>query len=147
MIPIRYYPEYRLCENGTVIGPRGKELKTDVNSSGYLRVTLCKGGKTKRVFVHRLVAEHFCDNPEALPCVNHKDGSRKNNHKDNLEWCTSSYNVKDGFTRGRRAPNRISEELENRILAFYQIGLNKRDISRYLELDVGTVLRVIRYND
>ena len=141
MIPINNYPEYRIYEDGTVIGARGKELKTDLNSTGYKRVTLCKDGVVKRFFVHRLVAEHFCDNPEALPSVNHKDGNRLNCHKDNLEWCTNSYNVKDGYSRGRVSVNKTPKEIAEKVYAFYRFGLNKRDISRYFQLDAGTVLR------
>lgn len=98
---INGYPNYEVYEDGTVIGARGHPLKPDVNSTGYLRVTLSLNGQIKRVFIHRLVAEHFCDKPEGCSAVNHKDGDRKNNHKDNLEWCTNSYNVKDGWDRGR----------------------------------------------
>ena len=58
----------------------------------YIQVILCKNGKTKAFLVHRLVAEAFIPNPNNLPCVNHKDENPKNNHVDNLEWCTYSYN-------------------------------------------------------
>jgi hypothetical protein len=44
--------------------------------------------------IHRLVAQAFIPNPDNLPCVNHKDENPKNNHVDNLEWCTNQYNVK-----------------------------------------------------
>src|SRR5690606_17912479 len=95
------YPEYKIFEDGTVIGARGKELKQDVNSTGYKRVTLCKLGRTKRVFVHKLVAMHFVDGYRDGLVVNHKDGDNTNNHADNLEWVTPSQNVLDGWLRGR----------------------------------------------
>lgn len=98
---INNYPEYEILEDGTVIGARGSPLKPDTNSTGYLRVTLSKGGVAKRIFVHRLVAEHFCIKQDGHEAVNHIDGNRQNNHKDNLEWCTNSYNIKDGWNRGR----------------------------------------------
>ena len=46
----------------------------------------------KNFRVHRLVAEAFIPNLNELPCINHKDENRKNNHFKNLEWCTYSYN-------------------------------------------------------
>lgn len=144
MIPVRDYPEYRICEDGTIIGARGKPLKPDLNSTGYKRVTLSSDGKTKRFFVHRLVAEHFCDNPESLPSVNHKDGNRLNCHKDNLEWCTNSYNVRDGFLRGRRNPNRFPEELERAILEEYAILRNKTGTAKVFNISVDTVHRVVK---
>jgi hypothetical protein len=95
------YPAYEVLEDGRVIGARGRRLHPDLNSVGYERVTLCKYGKVKRVFVHRLVAQHFVENPDNHRYVNHKDGNRRNNSAENLEWCTASFNVQDGWDRGR----------------------------------------------
>ena len=36
-------------------------------------------------YAHRLVAEHFLENPNLLPIVNHKDGNKLNNQLSNLE--------------------------------------------------------------
>ncbi len=55
-----------------------------------------KGGKRKQISIHRLVAETFIPNPDGLPCVNHKDENKTNNHVDNLEWCTYKYNTHYG---------------------------------------------------
>lgn len=98
------FNNYRFYPDGTVIGPRGKPLKPDPNTTGYLRVTLSKNGKIKRIFVHRLVATIFVDNPDNLPHVNHINGNRQDNRAENLEWCTPSYNVEDGYRRGRIHP-------------------------------------------
>ena len=65
---------------------------------GYARVLL---GTGKDVYVHRLVAETFLDNPDCLPCVNHKDENKLNNNVENLEWCTYKYNSNYGTLPGR----------------------------------------------
>ena len=71
----------------------GKILKPGKIQSGYLLVSLCKNGKTKKFLVHRLVAITFLPNPENLPEVNHKDENKENNSLQNLEWCDRKYNI------------------------------------------------------
>lgn len=72
----------------------GKEkiLKLCKSKQGYLNVGLWYNGKEKKFNIHRLVALAFVPNPKNLPCINHKDENKKNNHVDNLEFCTHEYN-------------------------------------------------------
>jgi hypothetical protein len=70
----------------------GKQMKQFLHTKGYKTVSLTKDGKTKTVFVHRLVAEAFVPNDDGLPMINHKDEDKTNNFAENLEWCTASYN-------------------------------------------------------
>ena len=69
-----------------------KIRKTDFTPDGYEVIMLARDGKQYGTFVHRLVAKAFLPNPNNLPIVNHKDENPRNNHVDNLEWCTYSYN-------------------------------------------------------
>ena len=137
------YEDYKVLSNGQVIGTRGKVLKVDLNSVGYERVTLSKEGVTKRVTVHRLVAEHYCPNPHNLPHVNHINGNRRDNRAENLEWCTPSYNIKDGWHRGRRSHNRLPQEVED---AIYQDVLEGKmlikDIAAKYGIHRGTVTEI-----
>ena len=71
---------------------RGKILYINLLNTGYCSATLCIDGRCENIVVHRLVAQAFIPNPDNLPCVNHKDECKSNNHADNLEWCTYSYN-------------------------------------------------------
>ena len=79
-----------------------KFLKQSTNKRGYKRVGLCKNGKMKNCYVHRLVAITFIPNPNNHKEVNHKDENPANNNVNNLEWCTSEYNNNYG-TRNKRA--------------------------------------------
>lgn len=72
---------------------KGKELKLNYNGMYYV-VGLSNKSKVKQYFVHRLVAEHFIENPNNYKCVNHIDCNKLNNNVDNLEWCTKEYNTK-----------------------------------------------------
>ena len=83
-------------------------LSGGTTPSGHLTVALSKGrgkGKPKSMYIHRLVALAFLENPENFPLVNHKDGNPKNNNVENLEWCTYSQNILHGYrSNGRRTP-------------------------------------------
>ena len=78
-----------------------KIVKPQLSRYGYYRIGLTKNFKRTHYSVHRLVAKAFIPNPDNLPQVNHKDESKRNNHVDNLEWCTSRYNANYG-TRNKR---------------------------------------------
>ena len=67
--------------------------------NGYVYVYLTKNSKGKNLRVHKLVAEAFLENPNNYSQVNHKDGNRQNNSTSNLEFCSSSYNIKDMYKR------------------------------------------------
>ena len=55
--------------------------------NGYAKVTLFKEKKKYTRNIGRLVAIALIPNRQSLPCVNHIDGNKTNNHFRNLEWC------------------------------------------------------------
>ena len=103
---IGYEDLYKISTTGSVIGKKyNRELKSFINKDGYRRITLCKEGKTKNFFLHRLVAQHFIDNESNKPQVNHIDGDKLNNTVINLEWVTCSENHKHAFSIGLKVPD------------------------------------------
>ena len=82
---------YQVSSNGRV--KRGDRiLKNQTCTNRYLAVSLSKNGKVKQFRIHRLVALAFIGKENNKEQVNHKDGNRKNNCVDNLEWVTCSEN-------------------------------------------------------
>lgn len=72
-------------------------LKTHISNHGYVRVALRDGKKLSiSLYIHRLIAEHFIDNPLKLSHVNHINGIRHDYRIENLEWVTCKDNVLHG---------------------------------------------------
>lgn len=88
---------YSATTDGRIYSERNKiYLKPFLDKDGYYTVNLSKNGKAKTYRVHRLVAQTFLENPNDLPCINHKDENRINNCVKNLEFCTIEYNNQYG---------------------------------------------------
>jgi len=79
---------------------KGKPIKLNADKFGYFRFTVTKGNSSKTLRIHRLVGELFIPNPFNLPQLNHKNGNKEDNCKDNLEWCSDSDNKKHAYSIG-----------------------------------------------
>ena len=75
----------------------GKILKPCVSSWGYLFFVSSKGGKTKTLYIHGLVAKHFLGyKPDRMfSVVNHIDGNKTNNNISNLEIVSARKNANE----------------------------------------------------
>ena len=86
---IKDYPNYQISNLGNVRNiKRGTTIKPIYDSNWYKKVHLFNKGKSKMLFVHRLVAQAFIPNPQNKPTVNHIDGNKSNSNVNNLEWAT-----------------------------------------------------------
>lgn len=84
-------------------GKLGKQIGIPKTTSGqnYTIAALYDAkGKKHNACVHRVIAETFIPNPNNLPCVNHIDGNKHNNHVENLEWVTHSENPRHALENG-----------------------------------------------
>ena len=75
---------------GKVLNPQ----PTKKDKTAYIKARLYNPAGWKGKYVHRLVAEAFIPNPDGKKEVNHKNGDRRDNRVENLEWVSSSENEK-----------------------------------------------------
>ena len=68
-----------------------KILKESINSAGYY----CVYKNKVKYLKHRLVAKQFIPNPNNLPCIDHINHQKIDNHISNLRWCSISNNNKN----------------------------------------------------
>ena len=103
------------------------------NSRGYMFVRL---RPMPRIAVHRLVAEAFIPNPNALLVVNHINGVRGDNRVSNLEWCTLSYNSWHSCNILRKCIGelhfaaRLSREIVDELKALRSYGATYTDLGK-----------------
>lgn len=99
-------PNYEVSNMGVVRNAHSQRVLKAADVHGYYVVKLRQGHcSSSQLYypVHRLVASAFLLNPHCKPCVHHRDGNKKNNKLDNLEWVTflenSRYHYKGGEGR------------------------------------------------
>ncbi|MEC0106769.1 NUMOD4 domain-containing protein [Paenibacillus taichungensis] len=126
-------------------GRKEKIMKTHVCRNGYEKLDLCKKGQpTKKVYVHRLVASAFIQNPLNKEQVNHINCKKLDNKLENLEWVTRRENIAHAYATGLMKKNNKpvvaihietgeKQEFESQTEASRQLGVNMNIIYNALQ--------------
>jgi len=124
------FDNYEIYSDGRVFSRTlSRFLKMKKIGKGYRGYCLTNEAGKHYLYAHRLVAQGFIPNPEDKPQVNHKNGVKTDNCVDNLEWNSSSENLKHAFATGLK---------NNRHL----IG-NINTVRKVKQIDLdGSVLRI-----
>lgn len=139
---LNYEGLYAITTEGQVWGYKRKHfLKPCKDKGGYSFVNLSKDGKYKTFYIHRLVAEAYLPNPEGLPQVGHKDGSRDNNDISNLYWTDAKENSNESIRVKRLSEAQgkpvfcieLNKEFKSGKEAAEQLNLNRGNLSSCLK--------------
>lgn len=151
---VGYEDLYLVSTNGKVYSIRShRVLAPRKHNAGYLRVTLCKNGKRKDAYIHRLMCEAFFGTPnDGRNYVNHLDEDPAHNQITNLEWTTNSNNIKYSWERHRE--ERAKYFQENSSLKIGVVGIDrqtKEEIGRWDSMsnaarDLGVHVSGISYS-
>ena len=104
MKQIPNFPNYTISIDGIIMGQTAEKAQTH-GKNGYKYVTVYANNTSKKLYVHRLMAELYIPNPENKRTVNHIDGDKHNNNLSNLEWNTDGENIKHAYDNGLNPGN------------------------------------------
>ena len=137
-----YEDYYTISEDGKVWSKRRERyLKAGNNTDGYLFVSLCKDGKRKQIYIHRLVALHYIENPEDKPEVDHKDRNILNNSVSNLRWATKKEQM-----RNRKIYSNTGYKYISKNKRYYRVAKSKI-FSYNLRCDEWTLEEAVEIRD
>lgn len=132
---------YNVSSSGQVKNRKtNRILKGEINSKGYIRVTL----NTKRYFVHRLVAMLYIPNNNNYSQVNHINHNKTDNRYSNLEWCNNQYNSAQAFINGRIS-GRTKISKENLVTILEYIKTKKytiKEIASLYNVSIPTIYAI-----
>lgn len=141
---------------------RERYLIPHLNSNGYYRLSISVNKKSKKVYLHQLVAKSFIENPDNKPNVNHKNNIHTDNRVCNLEWVTQSENIQhywnnyevDGHRKAIGIMGKSVLEEHRKRNPVRQIDLNTKNViatypssleaQRQTGIDNTSIFRVIK---
>lgn len=140
---------YEVSDLGNV-RPVRRLLKPQVNTHGYLSVTLSRSGKTKTIPIHVLVCDAFLGPRPVGQERRHGPGGQRDNSVANLSFGTPPENqrdrVRDGTTnRGERSANaKLTAAIVAECRARYVAGQTQASLAAEFGVTTGAMCNAIR---
>lgn len=146
---ITYAPNYEVSNLSNI---RNKKKNKNINvnyerlkkTNTRARVSVTNiDNKSKGYYLHRIVAEHFIENPDHLPEVNHKNGDFYDNRTCNLEWISKIDNMRHAVDN-----NLIINKFKRRIRAFNKLTQKEQifdsltECANYLNCSKGHISNI-----
>lgn len=152
MIQSKDIGEYIIYSNGDVYSKYFKKMmfQKPTNNKWYKRFPL-RDKSRKMVTLHRVIAENFIPNPNNYPEVNHKDGNKRNNHVDNLEWCTPKQNREHARRTGllinqvmgsKHKDSKLTPIQAQVVKEALELGYVGYQIARYFKMNRSSIYRI-----
>lgn len=126
----------------TTVTHKGRVLSPYVNRGGYEKVTLWKDGSWKTFQVSRLVGAAFLDGPIG-ETINHKNGIKRDNRPENLEWMTNLENIQHALDSGL-TNSKLSDQDFLSIRDLYKAGMKRSEIAERFPVCYGRINEIIR---
>lgn len=103
----------RIIKRGKIEQHRKQKILTpSLCRGGYLSAIISNEAISKRIKIHRLVAQAFIPNPDNKPQVNHINGVKTDNKMENLEWMTCKENIIHSIRNGMHYNKKIKQEIK-----------------------------------
>lgn len=143
---IEEFPSYQISNLGRIKNSKGELINIGkrISNSGYIQVRLHKDKKYYYRYIHRLIAQTFIPNPNNYRTVNHKDGNKKHNVLNNLEWASDEMQQRHAFLMGLRAKGVTftKAQLFSIYNMFFKQKITPRKIAEKLNRPFGTIRKI-----
>ena len=140
------FPHYIIFIDGTIFSDYGlhyTKVKPHMENNGYMCVRLWNNNTYTSRTLHTLIATHFLENPNNLPCVLHKNDNKLDNTLENLYFGDYKDNGADAKRNGKyvhRIPQCCKDEIKKTIELLPTI--TNTELVRRFGIDISSVRKI-----